>query len=204
MPVYINEPLSMLIRGSEMFEYSNLLKRANNTSDEYIRISYVTSFLFMNLGQNNGRSKKPFNPLLGETFDVFDNGVRVVCEQVSHHPPVSAFYADCEDFEIWVRFSPVSKLTLTKLEISPGFCMLVRLKKQDEMYSLTKCKGSIHGFMSNNIYMWNFGEMSCRSLKTGVEAKIKFKNHPFWGSLDYSVKGEVYDPDGNVYLCRVV
>ena len=41
--------------------------------------------------------KKPYNPILGETFRCYwlhPNGTKThfVAEQVSHHPPVSAFY----------------------------------------------------------------------------------------------------------------
>jgi hypothetical protein len=36
------------------------------------------------------RTTKPFNPLLGETWE-YDNGeVKIITEQVSHHPPISA------------------------------------------------------------------------------------------------------------------
>lgn len=200
MPVYINEPLSMLIRGTEMFEYTHLLRTANQTTNEYIRIAYVTSFLFMNLAQNCGRGKKPFNPLLGETFDVMEGDLRVICEQVSHHPPISAFYGECPDFELWAKFSPKTKFSLTKLEVEPGFTMYVRLKGHDEVYTIQKCKGSVHGFMKNEIYMWNFGVLTCKCFKNGVECRIKFKDHPFWGKLDYSVKGEVYDQNGNSFI----
>jgi hypothetical protein len=35
---------------------------------------------------------KPFNPILGETYQsVFPNGVEVYAEQISHHPPVSSW-----------------------------------------------------------------------------------------------------------------
>ena len=35
-------------------------------------------------------TSKPFNPLLGETFELVTNEWRFLSEQVSHHPPVSA------------------------------------------------------------------------------------------------------------------
>lgn len=35
---------------------------------------------------------KPFNPILGETYQgVFEDGTLIYCEQVSHHPMVSAW-----------------------------------------------------------------------------------------------------------------
>jgi len=34
--------------------------------------------------------QKPFNPILGETFQaVFPDGAQIFCEQSSHHPPIS-------------------------------------------------------------------------------------------------------------------
>ena len=35
---------------------------------------------------------KPFNPILGETFECSFGGIPVYTEQISHHPPISAFY----------------------------------------------------------------------------------------------------------------
>lgn len=36
---------------------------------------------------------KPFNPLLGETFEMIIPGkFKFIAEQVSHHPPIAALY----------------------------------------------------------------------------------------------------------------
>lgn len=36
--------------------------------------------------------KKPFNPILGETFEgVWPDGTKIFMEHVSHHPPISCF-----------------------------------------------------------------------------------------------------------------
>ena len=34
--------------------------------------------------------EKPFNPILGETFQAFICGCPFYAEQISHHPPVSS------------------------------------------------------------------------------------------------------------------
>ena len=46
------------------------------------------------------RTKKPFNPLLGETFEYIDekNGFRFISEQVSHHPPISAGIGESDNY----------------------------------------------------------------------------------------------------------
>jgi len=35
---------------------------------------------------------KPFNPLLGETFELVKDGFELIAEQVSHHPPITAVH----------------------------------------------------------------------------------------------------------------
>lgn len=37
------------------------------------------------------RLKKPFNPMLGETYELVTEDYRLFAEQVSHHPPISAY-----------------------------------------------------------------------------------------------------------------
>lgn len=40
--------------------------------------------------------KKPYNPILGEQFHCTMGDAKCVCEQVCHHPPISAFYLEDE------------------------------------------------------------------------------------------------------------
>ncbi len=61
--------------------------------------------------------KKPFNPLLGETYENIrdDKGFRFISEKVSHHPPIMACFAESDDFtffqdnniktKYWVNFN---------------------------------------------------------------------------------------------------
>lgn len=46
---------------------------------------------------------KPFNPLLGETYEYVDanKNFRFFAEQVSHHPPIGAAIAECPSFDYW-------------------------------------------------------------------------------------------------------
>ena len=48
-------------------------------------------------------SKKPFNPLLGETYELVNKNIEFISEQVSHHPPITANYCrgKNEKFVIW-------------------------------------------------------------------------------------------------------
>lgn len=54
---------------------------------------------------------------------------RIVCEQVSHHPPVSAFHADGEDFVFHGTIQPKLKFWGTSIEIHPKGYVTVELPK---------------------------------------------------------------------------
>ena len=82
MPVQWNEPVSFLQRLSEYMNYAHLLKAAASLADPEKRMLYVSCFAVSSLSSNVGRLGKPFNPLLGETFEMRERDFRIVCEQV--------------------------------------------------------------------------------------------------------------------------
>jgi len=52
------------------------------------------------------RHSKPFNPLLGETYELVskDSNYCLVSEQVSHHPPVTALHAESDKWMFWEEY----------------------------------------------------------------------------------------------------
>lgn len=70
LPVTTNEPISALQRIAEELEYSELLDRAVAADDPMERLTLVAVFAISTYGGNKYRvTRKPFNPLLGETFE---------------------------------------------------------------------------------------------------------------------------------------
>lgn len=93
VPVYFNEPLSMLQKVAEIMDYEDLLVKANRSKDDLERLMHVGAFAIGQYACVPGRHSKPFNPLLGETFELLTPKFRYIAEQVSHHPPISACIA---------------------------------------------------------------------------------------------------------------
>ena len=52
------------------------------------------------------RHSKPFNPLLGETYEVVNTEDKycVIAEQVSHHPPITALHVESEKWVFWEEY----------------------------------------------------------------------------------------------------
>lgn len=85
--VNFSEPLSFLQRLTEDFEYSDCLDNAAaNDDDAYLQLAYVAAFTVSSYANTTLRTGKPFNPLLGETYEcdrLDDLGWRSFAEQVS-------------------------------------------------------------------------------------------------------------------------
>ncbi|XP_065029697.1 oxysterol-binding protein-related protein 2A-like isoform X3 [Musa acuminata AAA Group] len=88
LPVFFNEPLSSLQKCFEDLEYSDLLDQAyeyGKKGNSLMRILNVAAFAVSGYSSCDGRPCKPFNPLLGETYeaDYPDKGIRFFAEKVT-------------------------------------------------------------------------------------------------------------------------
>lgn len=73
-------------RLTEDFEYSEILDKAAQAKDTCEQLAYVTAFTVSSYSTTSNRTGKPFNPLLGETYEcdrTDDLGWRCINEQVS-------------------------------------------------------------------------------------------------------------------------
>jgi len=59
----------MLQRMTEELEYSSVLDAAAQTNDNWEQLAYVAAFTISAYSTTATRVNKPFNPLLGETYE---------------------------------------------------------------------------------------------------------------------------------------
>lgn len=193
MPVIFNEPLSFLQRMAEFMEYSKLLRIAANQSDPVDRLKYVTAFVISSLSSNWDRLGKPFNPLLGETYEIERDEFRMVCEQVCHHPPVSAFHADANDFVMHGSIHPKLKFWGKSIEIQPKGGLTVEFPKTGDAFTWTGVNCCIHNIIVGKLWMDHFGQLEITNHKTGHKAIITIKPAG-WSSKDlHRVEGFIVD-----------
>ena len=54
-------------------------------------------------------NKKPFNPLLGETYELKGPTFEFLAEQVSHHPPITATHINgYKGYRLWTNYRPIT------------------------------------------------------------------------------------------------
>lgn len=85
---------------------------------------FIIAFIVSGLSTHLERMSKPFNPLLGETYELKKEGTNhfdYISEQVSHHPPISAIYARGENWTLTANIEPKIKFQGTNVvAISEG------------------------------------------------------------------------------------
>ena len=70
MPVELNEPISFLQRAAEQNEYSHLIAMAAKEKDSTRRLAMLAIYSITTYSNVEGRTRKPFNPILGETYEI--------------------------------------------------------------------------------------------------------------------------------------
>jgi len=197
MPVTFNEPINLLQKLCEELEYSELLKNACDETlapTQYERLMYVGAFAFSVLASSTHRAvKKPFNPLLGETYENIrdDKGFRFISEKVSHHPPIMACYAESDDFIFFQDSNIKTKYWGNTMEcINNGVVHLI-LKKFNEHYTWEKVNSVICKAMYANRYLEYRGELKVTEATSGNYFNLKFQ------SSKNGVSGGVYGPKKN-------
>lgn len=99
LPVQLSEPTSSLQRSCEIMQDYALLETASQNDDSCYRLAMTAIFSLTTLAYSAQRLKKPFNPILGETYEFAHEKFRFISEQVSHHPPITAFHFEGNGYQ---------------------------------------------------------------------------------------------------------
>eukprot|EP01122_Echinamoeba_exundans_P015715 TRINITY_DN759_c0_g1_i3.p1 TRINITY_DN759_c0_g1~~TRINITY_DN759_c0_g1_i3.p1 ORF type:complete len:365 (+),score=65.52 TRINITY_DN759_c0_g1_i3:605-1699(+) len=185
LPAELCHPYTMLevmsYRETTLFK---LLFGINEVTDPTERFLRVLKWHLSMVRQENFE-KKPFNPVLGETHISFvdDDGkngsVEFISEQVSHHPPVSAFSVknDKHNLDVWANISFSVKFGGNSATIATsGGASLKIGNLGDELYEMSRC---IPNMMVRNVVwgtkyiIWE-GDLTMTCKKTGLEAHLVF------------------------------
>ncbi|KAF2430867.1 oxysterol-binding protein [Tothia fuscella] len=201
LPVSFNEPTSLLQRVAEDMEYTDLLDTAAERLDSTERMVYVAAFAASEYASTIGRVAKPFNPLLGETYEYArpDKGYRFFIEQVSHHPPIGAAYAESPKWDYYGESAVKSKFYGKSFDINPLGTWFLRLRPSnggEELYTWKKVTSSVIGIITGNPTVDNYGIMEVKNHTTGEVCTLDFKARGWKASSAFQVAGRVCDADG--------
>ncbi|XP_034634498.1 oxysterol-binding protein-related protein 9 isoform X4 [Trachemys scripta elegans] len=230
LPTFILERRSLLEMYADFFAHPDLFVSISDQKDPKDRMVQVVRWYLsaFHAGRKGSVAKKPYNPILGEIFRchwilpnaenednmepvsegpipwVTKNSVTFVAEQVSHHPPISAFYAECFskriqfNAHIWTK-SKFLGMSIGVHNIGQG---CVTCLDYDEHYILTFPNGYGRSILTVP-WIELGGECSISCSKTGYNANIVFHTKPFYGGKKHRVTAEIFSPHDKKSFCSI-
>ncbi|KAJ2899511.1 oxysterol-binding protein [Zalerion maritima] len=208
MPVSANEPISLLQRVSEQLEYAQLLDKAATQKMERDRLLYVTAFAISQFSVNRAKERairKPFNPLLGETFELLrtehevPGGFRLLVEKVCHRPVRLAMHADSANWSFSQSPAPSQKFWGKSMELTTEGRIRVALRLSngtDELYSWDIATMFLRNVVMGEKYVEPVGNMHVTNDTTCAKAMIEFRAKGMFGGRGEDVQVETYGGDG--------
>ncbi|XP_015255413.1 PREDICTED: oxysterol-binding protein-related protein 9 isoform X1 [Cyprinodon variegatus] len=232
LPTFILERRSLLEMYADFFAHPDLFVSIADQPEPRERMVQVVKWFLsaFHAGRKGSVAKKPYNPILGEVFfchwdlpnemeeppppteAVSDgpvpwsspNSVRFVAEQVSHHPPISAFYAECLNKKIqfnahiWTK-SKFLGMSIGVHNIGQG---CVSCLEHDEHYILTFPNGYGRSILTVP-WVELGGECNISCSKSGYSATIVFHTKPFYGGKKHRVTAEIFAPNDKKSFCSI-
>lgn len=199
LPVYFNEPISSLQKCFEELEYSYLLDRAyewGKQGNSLMRILNIAAFAVSGYACTDGRHCKPFNPLLGETYeaDYPDKGLRFFSEKVSHHPMVVACHCEGRGWKFWADSNLKSKFWGRSIQLDPVGALTLEFD-DGEIFQWSKVTTSIYNLILGKLYCDHYGTMRIDGNRE-YSCKLKFKEQSIIDRNPHQVQGVVQDKNG--------
>ncbi|XP_032954163.1 oxysterol-binding protein 2 isoform X4 [Rhinolophus ferrumequinum] len=201
MPVNFNEPLSMLQRLTEDLEYHHLLDKAVHCTSSVEQMCLVAAFSVSSYSTTVHRIAKPFNPMLGETFELDrldEMGLRSLCEQVSHHPPAAAHYVFSKNgWSLWQEITISSKFRGKYLSIMPLGAIHLEFQASGNHYVWRKSTSTVHNIIVGKLWIDQTGDIEIVNHKTKDRCQLKFLPYSYFSKeVARKVTGVVSDSQG--------
>uniref|UniRef100_A0A8C5FWA4 Oxysterol-binding protein n=1 Tax=Gadus morhua TaxID=8049 RepID=A0A8C5FWA4_GADMO len=225
LPTFILERRSLLEMYADFFAHPDLFVSIAEQPEPRERMVQVVKWYLsaFHAGRKGSVAKKPYNPILGEVFYchwdmpneteplsdgplpwVSPNNVSFVAEQVSHHPPISAFYAECSgkkiqfNAHIWTK-SKFLGMSIGVHNIGQG---CVSCLEHDEHYILTFPNGYGRSILTVP-WVELGGECSIVCSKSGYSANIVFHTKPFYGGKKHRITADIFTPNDKKSFCAI-
>ena len=187
LPTFVLEPRSMLERITDFLSHPEMIFGADKLQSPEERFVAVLAYYMSGWHIKPKGVKKPYNPILGEVFRCsynYPDGSKgwYIAEQVSHHPPISAFYyvSAENNLLIYGDLRPRSKfLGNSAATLMGGETNVALLQRpEDGTYRISMPNMYARGIM--------FGRMV---LELGDTSEVENKNNDLSSEVEFKVKG---------------
>ncbi|KAI8878102.1 Oxysterol-binding protein [Backusella circina FSU 941] len=187
-PAFLLAPVSLIEYSEYWTQQPDLFVAITKPDDEVERMINFVKWFISSLNASYSRrvpkgewEKKPYNPILGEQFKMHWDEVdgsgetSVLCEQVSHHPPVTGFNITNEKFGVTLNGHTGQKTRFsgTSLICDQVGQSVVNLNQRNEKYMFTCPSITVNGIWYAAPYVELTGTSYIQS-STGLYCSIEY------------------------------
>ncbi|KAJ3153484.1 hypothetical protein HDU89_000511 [Geranomyces variabilis] len=127
--------------------------------------------------------------------------VTCVTEQISHHPPVSAYYYECKEKGIVGRGVDhiAARFTGTNIKVGPGSqnqgIFITLQTHANEEYNIQHPWASVTGWLSGSPYVIVGERAVITCPRSGLKCVLEYKDEPTFGKPRFAIEGKVFTYD---------
>ncbi|WWC58927.1 uncharacterized protein I303_101472 [Kwoniella dejecticola CBS 10117] len=212
-PPFILSPTSLTEFPAYWCEHPDHFAEISEGKDDKERMERVLKWFIGTLSaqyttrnEKMGSEKKPLNPVLGELFygiwpDSGRGETRLIVEQVSHHPPITAYYIENKQAGVRLQGHSGQKTSFTGTAINvkqSGHAVLTVQPKngqKEEKYLITLPKLRIEGIVWGSPYI-ELTDTNAIQSSTGLTAQIDYKGKGYFTGKSHSFKAVISNASG--------
>ena len=196
LPVYFNEPISLIQRTAEAFENDYLIDKAAKEKESISRILLLSAYAICQFNSVYPRVTKPFNPILGETYELVTDRYKLFGEQVSHHPPICAMHVESDNYIVEQDSQVKIRFWGRSLECIPIGFQRFYFKTTKEIFLVQSPSVYACNIIIGKFFVELGGESKIENVQTKEKAVISFKRKGWSDSTLGIVEGFVKDRNG--------
>lgn len=199
-PTFVLEPRSMLERITDFMSHPDLIFGAEEVDDPEERFLRVLQYYLAGWHIKPKGVKKPYNPVLGEFFRCrydYPNGTQgfYIAEQVSHHPPISAFYYISPANRVCIlgELKPKSRFLGNSVStIMEGENRVTLLGKPDDgEYVITMPNMYARGILFGKMVLELGDNCIAKNEKNSLYCDLEFKTKGFFSGTYNAISGRI-------------
>ncbi|GMT06531.1 hypothetical protein PENTCL1PPCAC_28705 [Pristionchus entomophagus] len=198
LPTFILEPRSFLEKLSDYYFHADLLQEASLEDDPHLRMLKVARFYLSGFYKKPKGIKKPYNPILGETYRCCwehpdGSTTFYVAEQVSHHPPISSIFVSNRKagFDVSATILSKSKYYGNSASVMMLGKIRIRLLNRGETYTVGLPFANVKGIMIGSMTLEMGGQVTIECDRTAYTCFLDFKLKPFLGGSMNVMNGQI-------------
>ncbi|UZJ54675.1 hypothetical protein CBS101457_003995 [Exobasidium rhododendri] len=200
LPTFVLEPRSMLERITDFMSHPDLIFGCGQLDDPEKRFLQVTRYYLSGWHNKPKGVKKPYNPVLGEFYQCsykYPNDTEgfYIAEQVSHHPPISAYFycSPANNLLIYGELKPKSKfLGNSAATLMGGENRVVLLDRpEDKEYEIEMPNMYARGILFGKMVLELGDQSKIRNPANDLAADVEFKTKGYFTGTYNAIAGKV-------------